>query len=361
MVDANTQQAMPDEKVQRSAAPLDAKTADLLTRMYLARRLDYQISFYQSRIREFDKNADMMFRWGAFVMALSSLIAAINLGADEGGIAPFLRLLTALLPALAALIASFQQLYQWERQAGIYRDSILGLEEARLIVPDLDELTPEKSLNVYDALIERAEQVFRAEVNQWGQITRDEKEDSSEEDVMRAFAEQFNLDVFKKDGTLDPDKMGHLRGILGASQGPVGTRIQVETPYYTPTGSLPAGVPQPVDAEPLPMDAADPTAEPPPTDEMMAANTQFAEPTAPEIITEADEEAEVDIIPEDDRPYAQTTPPSEPDYLNTEAMGTDEADFAAPETTGDSSPVSEDGDQKTASDEDDKDDTIFNG
>jgi hypothetical protein len=357
MVDANTQQAMPDEKAQRSAAPLDAKTADLLTRMYLARRLDYQISFYQSRIREFDKNADMMFRWGAAVMALSSLIAAINLGA-EGGIAPFLRLLTALLPTLAALIASFQQLYQWERQAGIYRDSILGLEEARLIVPDLDELTPERSLDVYDALIERAEQVFQAEVNQWGQITRGEKKEGSEDDMMRAFAEKFNLDVFKKDGTLDPDKMGHLRGILGASQGPVGTRIQVETPYYTPTGSLPAGVPQPFDAEPLPMDTADPTAEPPPTDEMMAANTQFAEPTAPEIITEADDETEVEIIPEDDRPYAQTTPPSEPDYLNTEAMETDKADFVEPGTTDDGSPASEDLDEKPVSDEDG---TIFNG
>lgn len=230
-------EVMLEERNQRRAAPLDDQTAHLLTRIYLSRRVNYQIQFYQSRIREFDTNSDQMFRLGALVMSLSSLAAAISLQADSAT----LRLLTALLPAIAALIASFRQLYQWERQAGIYRDTILGLEEARLILPDLDVLDPSTSRQVYPDLVKRAEQVFKDEVNQWGQVAGGKTEDGEDIDAIKAIAEELNLDVFDENGNIDEEKLGLLRDIMAASQDSPQEKISIEHPDAPEPSSLPSG------------------------------------------------------------------------------------------------------------------------
>ena len=226
-----------EERRERRAAPLDERTAHLLMRIYLSRRIDYQTQFYQDRIREFDYNSDLMFRLGALVMSLSSLLAAISVQADSAS----LRLLTALLPAFAALVASFRQLYQWERQAGIYRDSILGLEEARLAVPDLDVLDPATARKVYPLIVQQAEQVFKDEVNQWGQVAGGKAEEGLDIDALKTFADEFNLDIFDEEGKIDEERVALLRNIIDVSQRPPRESISIEyptAPQYTP---LPAG------------------------------------------------------------------------------------------------------------------------
>jgi len=211
------------------AAPLDRKTADLLLRMYLSRRINYQTEFYQSRVREFDDNSDLMFRLGALVMSLSSLFAALSLQADSA----VLRLITAILPAVAALIASFRQLYQWERQAGIYRDTVLGLAEAQLTVPDKDLWNESTGLDVYTELVNQAERVFQNEVSQWGQVAIGKPEEEAKQDAMRLFAEEYNLDIFNPDGTLDESKLGQLQHILGAGVGTPDSTIEIDYPALT--------------------------------------------------------------------------------------------------------------------------------
>ena len=236
-----------EERRERRAAPLDERTAHLLMRIYLARRIDYQIEFYRDRIREFDYNSDLLFRLGALVMSLSSLMAALSLQANS----PSLRLVTALLPAFAALIASFRQLYQWERQAGIYRDSILGLEESRLVVPDLDVLDPATAQQVYPLMVQRAEQVFKDEVNQWGQVAGEKAQEGLDQEALKNFAEEFNLDIFDKDGNLDEERIALLRNIIDVSQRPPQESISIEYPtgpQYTPLPSGPAAfVDEPVE------------------------------------------------------------------------------------------------------------------
>ena len=56
-------------------ANLDARTAELLTRIYLSKRIDYQTSWYQSRMIENDYNDGTMFKAAAWVMSISSVLA----------------------------------------------------------------------------------------------------------------------------------------------------------------------------------------------------------------------------------------------------------------------------------------------
>lgn len=207
---------MPGSRA-RQQARLDARSAELLTRIYLSCRIDYQLLYYRAKTTDYEANADLMFRLGALVMTISSLLAALATLSDAR---PEVRLATALLPALAALIASFRQLYQWDRQAALYRDTVLGLERARLLLPDQDALDDRTALDIYPQLVERSESVFQGEVNQWGKIALGSVEgEEGTQDPLRAFAEEYQLDVFTEEGQVDEERLALVRDILTAARG----------------------------------------------------------------------------------------------------------------------------------------------
>ena len=158
------------QQVPVSSYPLDKGTSELLLRIYLQKRIEGQLGFYRSRIREFDSNSGFMVGIGAMIMALSSMISAIGASSSDPKLSPLLALITALLPAMAALIASFRQLYQWEKQASLYRDAALGLQQANLIMPDDDVFDDRTAPLILPRLVTATEEVFIAEINQWGQI-----------------------------------------------------------------------------------------------------------------------------------------------------------------------------------------------
>jgi conflict system pore-forming effector with SLATT domain len=155
--------------------PLGREEIDALYKIYMDKRIAAQISFYESRMRENQYNADFTFTLGALVMTVSSLVATVS---ASGG-SSFLALISAILPAFAALLGSFRQLYGWERQTNIYRDSLLGLERVKLIVPDDDRLPASDLVKIYPELVSSSETVFTGEVNQWGQFIQ-EKEKGEE-------------------------------------------------------------------------------------------------------------------------------------------------------------------------------------
>ena len=141
-------------------------TQEVLLRLYLAKRIDGQLKFYESRVTEFDANIGFMVSLGAGIMAISAIISAIGTTANSAELA----LITALLPALAAFAASLRQLYQWEKQSSLYRDASLGLQETRLLVPDWDQFDMRTAPAIVPSLVRATEEVFMAEINQWGQI-----------------------------------------------------------------------------------------------------------------------------------------------------------------------------------------------
>lgn len=167
-----------------SEQPLDVRTSDLLLRIYLKQRLQGQIDYYRARVKEFDDNSNFMMILGAAIMAISAGVS--TLGAAQNS--ALLALLTALLPAVAAMVSAFRQLYQWEKQSALYRDAILGLEEAKLITPDDDIYDPKSAPAYLGVLVKSAEDVFMGEINQWGQVAigKDENKDNLD----RALKEQ---------------------------------------------------------------------------------------------------------------------------------------------------------------------------
>jgi len=163
---------------------------DVLFKIYQNKRIDAQSDFYQSRIKENNRNADFTFSVGALVMTISSLVATISASVKDPFWTPFLTVMSAMLPAFAAVLASFRQLYGWERQASIYRDALLGLERVRLLAPDDDRITASDLTKVYPELVSSSEKVFTGEVSQWGQfvVSADQKTGRGDETLDNLFA-----------------------------------------------------------------------------------------------------------------------------------------------------------------------------
>lgn len=204
---------------------LDPQTSEVLLRLYLTNRLQSQMRWYQARAAEYEINSDKVFRYGALIISATTVLAALGTGnlaeflATIGisNISAEIRILTAVLPAIAALITSISQLYNWDRQAKLYRDTIMGLERAQLILPTLENVDPVTAQRIYPQLVQQAEAVFAREADQWGQIALGGKEEKAEDPVI-AFATQYGLDIFEADGSINTEKLGNLKNILNAAK-----------------------------------------------------------------------------------------------------------------------------------------------
>ena len=155
-------------------APQQAKPRGLLTEdeaklragLYTQQRIDYQDSYYQRRLDEFSFNADKMLWVSAGLMGFSTILSSYSILSDKS----IYALITVLLPAFAAAVSAFRSLYQWQRQAAVYEDSWLALQQARLAMPDEDFLQPGDYARYFPHLVQRTEDVLQAEASQWGQI-----------------------------------------------------------------------------------------------------------------------------------------------------------------------------------------------
>jgi len=182
------------EQQQKAGQQQHATEAnEVLLRLYLAKRIDGQLSFYGARATEFNANIGFMVSVGAGIMAISAIISAVGTTANSAELA----LITAILPALAAFAASLRQLYQWEKQSSLYRDASLGLQETRLLVPDWDQFDPRTAPAIVPSLVRATEEVFMAEINQWGQIALGL--DESEQDTLN----QALIDLAATDSSID--------------------------------------------------------------------------------------------------------------------------------------------------------------
>lgn len=156
----------PSDTGQFQPALLSEEEARLRTQLYIRQRLNYQDTFYRRRIAEFTFNSDKMLWVSAGLMGISTVISSYSVMADKA----FFAFLTALLPAFAAAVSAFRSLYQWQRQAAIYEDSWLALQQARLAMPDEDYLQPGDYSRYFPQLVLQTEEVLRGEASQWGQM-----------------------------------------------------------------------------------------------------------------------------------------------------------------------------------------------
>ena len=145
---------------------LNEDEARLRTELYIHQRIDVQESFYRNRIAEFSFNSDRMLWVSAGLMGVSTVISSYSVVSNK----PVFAFITALLPAIATAVAAFRSLYQWQRQAAIYEDTWLALQQSRLTMPDEDFLEPGDYGRFFPLMVHRAEDVLRSEASQWGQM-----------------------------------------------------------------------------------------------------------------------------------------------------------------------------------------------
>lgn len=196
----------PEDAVRIDQLPHNRRDTELLYKIYMEKRLQSQIRFYESRIRENQLNADFTFTLGAAVMTISSLVATIS----ASGNSPAFSFLAVILPAAAALLASFRQLYGWERQINLYRDALMGLERVKLLAPDNDRMPFSDLMEIYPRLVQSGEKVFTAEVNQWGQFVQATEKEAEASPDARA------LDALTANLQLSDEQLSTIRTILAA-------------------------------------------------------------------------------------------------------------------------------------------------
>jgi hypothetical protein len=229
-----------------------ATDVDLLYRIYLDKRIQSQMNFYESRVWENDRNADFTFTLGGLVMTISALIATVSATGNR----PELALLSAVLPAFAALLASFRQLYGWERQSNIYRDSLLGLERVRLIAPDNDRVRVADLGKIFPQLVNSSESVFHGEVSQWGQFVAEKDKPNAELD-----AGNRSLKSLADDLQLSDDQLAAIATIMAAGkqrEGNGSAQVTVSTPSLVASTVAGTALPAParpnIPSNPLPPD-----------------------------------------------------------------------------------------------------------
>jgi hypothetical protein len=229
--------------------PHDQQDVDMLYRIYAEKRIESQKNFYKSRIKENNKNADFTFSTGAFVMTVSSLVATVSASIQDPFWTPALTVLSAMLPAFAALLASFRQLYGWERQASIYRDALLGLERVNLLAPDNDRISAADLRQIYPKLVTESETVFTGEVSQWGQfvVSADQKIDKGD----------LALQALFNNVELTDEQRASMQSILAAGKPNSDMSVtSTVVKQVTATTQAPASAPITPSA-PLPMDHID--------------------------------------------------------------------------------------------------------
>lgn len=210
--DTNQNPSLADA-LRSDKAQLNAEMADALTRLYWQRRIEYQLTYYRKKVREFEDNVDNAFRLGAILMTVASLLAALGVIVEsQPGLSALLALATAVIPALASYITAFRQLYNWDRQLTIYRDTQLSLEGAKLLMPDLEALTLDEAHKLFPQLVQQVEGVIEKEAAQWGQIAIGKDEEKGE--ATEEFGELYAAALADSSGNVDQEKLGALSNIL---------------------------------------------------------------------------------------------------------------------------------------------------
>ncbi len=208
----------------------ERRDIEVLYRIYMEKRLASQAAFYESRVRENQSNADFTFVLTTVIMALSAFLATFSVFGNS----PILSLLSAILPAFAALLAAFRQLYGWERQISIYRDALLGLERVKLITPDKERMALADLPGIYPKLVNSGENIFTGEVNQWGQFVQNAgKEDET--------TDERTMNTMMSDLQLTDAQIDTIRKIVAAGTPKVAFSQQTITVHPEEASALPAG------------------------------------------------------------------------------------------------------------------------
>jgi hypothetical protein len=130
---------------------------------YIRRRFDRQIAWYRARVLEFETNSSFTTLTAGIMLSMTSVISVFS-AFNEGEV---FQVLIAVLPGVAATFVSVQQIYGWDRQIALYEDTLIRLNDVKIMLK-LDDPTVDNEREVAEAVV-AAEMVFTSESDQWGQ------------------------------------------------------------------------------------------------------------------------------------------------------------------------------------------------
>ncbi|HLZ31187.1 MAG TPA: SLATT domain-containing protein [Chloroflexota bacterium] len=144
--------------------------AERFLTLYRTYRHEDQRAFYDSRRAEFEDAHEQGVDLAAWLMAGSTVVAALA-AANIGGLQTVWSVLCVILPTMSSALTAYDKLYAFDQQAKLYGDAAIALQRARVDSPDLQgNLTEAQYTRALSAYLQSVEGVFRREQGQWGQL-----------------------------------------------------------------------------------------------------------------------------------------------------------------------------------------------
>lgn len=207
-------QAPPDKRQAATAEVTEPRKqhsnpdmANLID-LYRTKRVAVQSSFYEARIEESKKNAGFVSFSGVALVALATLLSAVNsvFGSQ------FIVFFIALLPVIAALLVLFEKIYAWGRQVILYDEALKRLTIDDTIPPVPGHRIRRSNAEIFMAYVSAVENTLQTEMNQWGQSVL---KDGASAPVLSA---QETLELALSKSNLSKDQIDDIHKIFNAPQ-----------------------------------------------------------------------------------------------------------------------------------------------
>ena len=146
--------------------------------LYQQYRYQDQLKFYDSRVKEFERAHKEANGISIVLLGLTFVVGGLSAISDfSPGFKLACQIVAVILPILSTTIIAYDGLYDFERQAKLYDDSIDNLHHAKqnLGLAVLDSLDEGQYTEHVKKYVEDVEKVFHDEQGQWGQLAKKPK------------------------------------------------------------------------------------------------------------------------------------------------------------------------------------------
>ena len=156
---------------------MSRKEMEFRLRLFEQYAFQDQQKYYIKKKEQYRKAASQASQCAAVLSFLAALAAAINMllaalsGNDPAVFVIAMICVATAAPVLAGMFNALADLYQWDKQAKIYEDSLVSLVQAEGNMPVPQTESPDQFRGRMMAFGESTLAVMDDETNQWGQLT----------------------------------------------------------------------------------------------------------------------------------------------------------------------------------------------
>lgn len=144
--------------------------------LYRKFRYEDQLTWHLKRRGEFTKAQTQAFYIVIGLLTITAVAGAITSLEIPSWLKWTCLLAAAICPVLSTAFTAYNTLYGFEEQAKLYQDTIRNLQQARVLIPDVQRgLSQADFADQLDKYVKEVEDTFLREQSQWGQLARNLK------------------------------------------------------------------------------------------------------------------------------------------------------------------------------------------